>query len=209
MHMVVSMFASHSPLQLSAPCDCTTVRLYPLYCCIAVLLYCCRQFFQEQYEALDASLFSTNRAVFPASTFTAEGFAWAVATVRSRLHAPLDADTVALVPLADAVRGCACCMCMYNARACCMCMLRVHAACACCVCMLRVHELGMGLGVEPWALLFLAMPRGGFCLYHSRSALGPVPLVPPSHTPTHTIQSTLPPTHSCPTSWKVQQQGVV
>jgi hypothetical protein len=62
-----------------------------------------RQFFREQYEQLQASLFGPNRAAFPAEAFSYDRFAWAVATVRSRLHAPLDADPVTLVPLADAV----------------------------------------------------------------------------------------------------------
>ncbi len=33
-----------------------------------------------------------------------DSFLWAVATVRSRIHSPLDGDYVALVPLADLVR---------------------------------------------------------------------------------------------------------
>jgi hypothetical protein len=53
---------------------------------------------------LDEQLFSPNRAVFPAERFSYSSFSWAVASVRSKLHAPLDADPVALVPLADAVR---------------------------------------------------------------------------------------------------------
>jgi hypothetical protein len=64
-----------------------------------------RQFFREQYDALNAQLFSANRAAFPLDAYSYERFAWAVATVRSRLHAPLDAEPLALVPLADAVRG--------------------------------------------------------------------------------------------------------
>lgn len=71
-----------------------------------LLLYPCRQFFQEQYQALDAELFSPNRSAFPAQAFNADSFAWAVATVRSKLHAPLDTDNIALVPLADAVSAC-------------------------------------------------------------------------------------------------------
>lgn len=63
----------------------------------------CRQFFREQYEQLDEQLSSQNRSVFPADTFSYSNFAWAVATVRSQLHAPLDVDPVALVPLADMV----------------------------------------------------------------------------------------------------------
>lgn len=65
----------------------------------------CRQFFFEQYQSLDEQLFSPNRAAFPVERFSYGSFCWAVASVRSRLHAPLDADPVALVPLADAVRG--------------------------------------------------------------------------------------------------------
>jgi hypothetical protein len=65
----------------------------------------CRQFFFEQYQQLDEELFSPNRAVFPADRFNYTSFSSAVASVRSKLHAPLDADPVALVPLADAVRA--------------------------------------------------------------------------------------------------------
>jgi hypothetical protein len=53
---------------------------------------------------LDEQLFSPNRAVFPADRFNYSNFSWAVASVRSKLHAPLDVDPVALVPVADAVR---------------------------------------------------------------------------------------------------------
>ena len=52
---------------------------------------------------------------FPASVFTWERFLWAVATVRARIHAPLQGQQAALVPLADLVRGRAptltCCCC--------------------------------------------------------------------------------------------------
>eukprot|EP00882_Tetradesmus_deserticola_P024104 GHRQ01026330.1.p1 GENE.GHRQ01026330.1~~GHRQ01026330.1.p1 ORF type:complete len:451 (+),score=161.10 GHRQ01026330.1:119-1471(+) len=62
-----------------------------------------KQFFSEQYQQLNEELFSPNRAAFPADRVNRTSFSWAVASVRSKLHAPLDADPVALVPLADAL----------------------------------------------------------------------------------------------------------
>ena len=53
---------------------------------------------------LDIELFSQHREAFPKDVFTLDAFLWAVATVRSRVHSPLDGDYVALVPLADLVR---------------------------------------------------------------------------------------------------------
>ena len=66
---------------------------------------CCRAFFEGRYAELDAELFSRHREAFPRETFTLDAFLWAVATVRSRVHSPLDGDYVALVPLADLVRA--------------------------------------------------------------------------------------------------------
>jgi len=63
----------------------------------------CRQFFLEQFQQLDLSLFSQNRTAFPMDKFNYNNFVWAVASVRSRLHSPLDTDPVALVPVADVV----------------------------------------------------------------------------------------------------------
>ena len=40
---------------------------------------------------------------FPADVFTWESFLWAVATVRARIHAPLQGQQAALVPFADLV----------------------------------------------------------------------------------------------------------
>ena len=65
---------------------------------------CCRAFFEGKYAELDAELFSRHREAFPRETFTLDAFLWAVATVRSRVHSPLDGDYVAMVPLADLVR---------------------------------------------------------------------------------------------------------
>ncbi len=64
---------------------------------------CCRAFFEGKYADLDAELFSRHREAFPRETFTLDAFLWAVATVRSRVHSPLDGDYVAMVPLADLV----------------------------------------------------------------------------------------------------------
>ena len=49
-----------------------------------------------------------DRRLFPADVFTEEAFLWAVAAVRCRVHAPLDGDQLALVPLVDLVRGQGC-----------------------------------------------------------------------------------------------------
>ena len=65
---------------------------------------CCRAFFEGKHAELDAELFSRHREAFPRETFTLDAFLWAVATVRSRVHSPLDGDYVAMVPLADLVR---------------------------------------------------------------------------------------------------------
>ena len=53
---------------------------------------CCRAFFEGKYAELDAELFSRHREAFPRETFTLDAFLWAVATVRSRVHSPLDGD---------------------------------------------------------------------------------------------------------------------
>ncbi len=63
----------------------------------------CRAFFEGRYAELDAELFFKHREAFPRDVFTQDAFLWAVATVRSRVHSPLDGDYVALVPLADLV----------------------------------------------------------------------------------------------------------
>lgn len=63
-----------------------------------------RQFFQQTFADLEANLLSPNRALFPADAFSYEAFVWAVATVRSRAHSPLDGANIAMVPLADQVR---------------------------------------------------------------------------------------------------------
>lgn len=49
-----------------------------------------RAFFAARHAQLEASLFSKNRGLFPEASFSAPAFAWAAATVRARLFAPLD-----------------------------------------------------------------------------------------------------------------------
>lgn len=65
----------------------------------------CRSFFQQKYQELfgPQGLFANQTSLFPPNVFTLEAFVTAVATVRSRSHAPLEADKLSLVPLADAV----------------------------------------------------------------------------------------------------------
>jgi hypothetical protein len=62
-----------------------------------------RSFFQGRFQDLQQGLFAQQPALFPAATFTPDNLLWAVATVRSRTHAPLEADRIALVPLADSL----------------------------------------------------------------------------------------------------------
>ena len=62
-----------------------------------------RQFFEAKHEELDAQLFAQRRDLFPAEAYSLPAFLWAVASVRSRVHPPLDGAAVALVPVADLV----------------------------------------------------------------------------------------------------------
>lgn len=63
-----------------------------------------RQFFEAKYAELEEQLFAPHREAFPPESHQLDDFLWAVATVRSRVHSPLDGEDVALVPLADLVR---------------------------------------------------------------------------------------------------------
>ena len=75
---------------------------------LVMCLLACRSFFEARHADLDAQLFTQQRDVFPASAFSLEAFLWAVATVRSRVHPPLDGAAVALVPccrLGERFRG--------------------------------------------------------------------------------------------------------
>jgi hypothetical protein len=71
-----------------------------------VLMVVCmrRRFFEAKHEELDSQLFAQHRELFPAEAYSLDAFLWAVATVRSRVHPPLDGAAVALVPVADLVR---------------------------------------------------------------------------------------------------------
>lgn len=63
-----------------------------------------RAFFGGKFQEVEAAVMEADRSLFPADVFTEDAFLWAVAVVRSRVHAPLDGDQLALVPLADLVR---------------------------------------------------------------------------------------------------------
>lgn len=83
-----------------------------------------RTFFESTFHQLQAGLFASSPAAFPASAFTYRNFLWAVAAVRSHSHAPLTGAKLALVPVADLVGGragtCVCvgeCVCVF-ARVC-------------------------------------------------------------------------------------------
>jgi hypothetical protein len=62
-----------------------------------------RAFFQGRFEELQQGLFAQQPALFPPATFTFDHFLWAVSAVRARTHAPLEAERIALVPLADSL----------------------------------------------------------------------------------------------------------
>ena len=68
------------------------------------MLSLCREYFEETYAQLAASIFSEHADAFPSDTFTAAAFTWAAVTVRSRSRPPLTGDDFALVPIADLVR---------------------------------------------------------------------------------------------------------
>lgn len=64
----------------------------------------CREFFKGLYSRLESSLFSQHRQQFGPDAFSFPKFLWAVQTMRSRVHAPLDGRNIALVPFADLVQ---------------------------------------------------------------------------------------------------------
>lgn len=63
-----------------------------------------RAFFGQRYQQLQQDLFAPNPQIFPPEVFTYDAFLWASCTVRSRAHAPLDGENIALVPIADSVQ---------------------------------------------------------------------------------------------------------
>ncbi|KAK9868112.1 hypothetical protein WJX84_011104 [Apatococcus fuscideae] len=64
-----------------------------------------RQFFEGRHEELQESLFSQQPGLFPSEDACSfQSFLWAAAMVRSRVHAPLEQQRIALVPLADLVQ---------------------------------------------------------------------------------------------------------
>lgn len=62
-----------------------------------------RAFFEQRFAALREGLFAAQPAAFPSASFSFANFLWAVCTVRSRAHAPLEGASVALAPLASAL----------------------------------------------------------------------------------------------------------
>ncbi|GAX73313.1 hypothetical protein CEUSTIGMA_g767.t1 [Chlamydomonas eustigma] len=62
-----------------------------------------KAFFTSKFEELQQTLFTRNSDVFALSAFTLENFIWGAVMVRSRVHGPLEGESLALVPLADAV----------------------------------------------------------------------------------------------------------
>lgn len=65
----------------------------------------CRNVFCNKFRELEESLFKGNRDIFSEKSFTEENFLRAAVAVRARVHEPLDNDKIALVPIADQVRG--------------------------------------------------------------------------------------------------------
>jgi [ribulose-bisphosphate carboxylase]/[fructose-bisphosphate aldolase]-lysine N-methyltransferase len=60
-----------------------------------------RSFFAARHAALEDALFSRDRETFPADAYSAAHFAWAAATVRARVHPPLEGAAAAIVPGVD------------------------------------------------------------------------------------------------------------
>jgi hypothetical protein len=64
-----------------------------------------RTFFRATHAQLQSGLFAANPAAFPAAAFSLPNFLWGVAAVRSRSHAPLEGDKIAIAPAVDLVSG--------------------------------------------------------------------------------------------------------
>ena len=62
-----------------------------------------RSFFAARHASLEESLFSRDRDLYPADAYSAAHFAWAAATVRARVHPPLEGSAAAIVPGVDMV----------------------------------------------------------------------------------------------------------
>ena len=93
---------SHLLLQLKGFEDRKTQA--SMRCHINFGCHVCRQFFEGKYTALQQTVFARNRQLFPEGQFAYSAFLWAVGNVRARVHAPLEGDSIALVPMADLVR---------------------------------------------------------------------------------------------------------
>ncbi len=91
------------PGHINAVTQCLTQHWVQLALMFSNMNPPCREYFGETYAQLAQGLFAEHPGSFPADTFTADAFKWAAVIVRSRSHAPLEGDDLALVPLADLV----------------------------------------------------------------------------------------------------------
>jgi [ribulose-bisphosphate carboxylase]-lysine N-methyltransferase len=62
-----------------------------------------RAFFAARFASLEDALFARDRELYPADAYSAAHFAWAAATVRARVHPPLEGAAAAIVPGVDLV----------------------------------------------------------------------------------------------------------
>eukprot|EP00210_Caulerpa_lentillifera_P000767 g742.t1 len=58
-----------------------------------------RLFFEQQYNQLIETVFQKDRQLFKEELFTFDKFCWAVGSVRSQLHPPLEKDKISLLPI--------------------------------------------------------------------------------------------------------------
>eukprot|EP01023_Acetabularia_acetabulum_P066703 TRINITY_DN9041_c0_g1_i3.p1 TRINITY_DN9041_c0_g1~~TRINITY_DN9041_c0_g1_i3.p1 ORF type:complete len:483 (-),score=67.67 TRINITY_DN9041_c0_g1_i3:370-1818(-) len=62
-----------------------------------------KQFFKQKFEDLQKTVFSQQRQLFPEDAFNEKNVSWSIGTIRSRVHAPLNKEKFAIVPIADMV----------------------------------------------------------------------------------------------------------
>ncbi|KAK9801977.1 hypothetical protein WJX73_005616 [Symbiochloris irregularis] len=98
-------YVSSLPVHVDTPLSWTEEELAPLQGSqLYANLQGYRDFFKDLHERLSASLFQQHQVHFAAEAFSFDKFIWAVQTVRSRVHSPLEGKSIALVPLADLVK---------------------------------------------------------------------------------------------------------
>lgn len=62
-----------------------------------------RAFFAQRFQQLQADVFAADPSAFTSDAYTYDSFLWAVGIIRSLVHAPLEGDKIALVPLASSL----------------------------------------------------------------------------------------------------------